>query len=148
MTEILKICLTNKSGFEMKSVFQIDVVKGKGIINDRYFSNNTDRDTQITLIESENIDFYNKFAAVNIPYVDFRRNIITKGINLNNLVGKEFLIGNVRIFGHRLCNPCKYLQDKLEQNNFVKNFLNKGGLRAEILTNGKISIKNKILTIS
>ena len=60
------------------------------------------------------------------------------------MVGKEILIGKVRIKGHRLCNPCKYLQDKLQQKNLVKNLLNRGGLRCEILSNGKIFVCDKI----
>ena len=104
----------------MQDVKTIEVTAKKGIINDRYFSDRSDQDTQITLIEIENIDYINAISNSNIPYIDFRRNIITKGINLNELVGKEILIGKVRIKGHRLCNPCKYLQDKLQQKNLVK----------------------------
>ena len=88
-----------------------------------------------------------KISKTNIPYIDFRRNIITKGIRLNELVGKEILIGEVRIKGHRLCDPCKYLQEKLQQKNLFKNlsyFYKRGGLRCEILSNGKISINDKI----
>ena len=92
----------------------------------------------------ENIDYYNEISNSNIPYIDFRRNIITKGINLNELVGKEILIGQVRLKGHRLCPPCKYLQDKLKQKNLVKNLVNRGGLRCEILSYGKISVSDKI----
>ena len=144
MSEVSKICITKKSGELMQDVKTIEVTAKKGIINDRYFSDRSDQDTQITLIESENIDYYNEISNSNISYIDFRRNIITKGINLNELVGKEILIGKVRIKGHRLCNPCKYLQDKLQQKNLVKNLLNRGGLRCEILSNGKIFVSDKI----
>ena len=128
----------------MQDIDSIEVLANKGIVNDRYFNENNDQDIQITFIESENIDYVNKISSTGIPYVDFRRNIITKGIKLNELVDKEFLIGNVKIKGQRLCNPCKYLQDKLNLENLVKKLVNRGGLRCEILTNGRISVNNKI----
>ena len=75
---------------------------------------------------------------------DFRRNIITEGIRLNELVGSEFFIGNVKVKAHDLCRPCKYLQESLNQKNLVKKLLRKGGLRCEILTNGKIFVGDEI----
>ena len=122
----------------------IEVISGKGIINDRYFDDNNDKDIQITLIESENIDYYNQISNTKIPYVNFRRNLITKGINLNNLVGKDFFIGSVKLRAHRLCDPCRYLQELLVQKNLVKKLLNRGGLRCELLTNGLINVNDVI----
>ena len=147
MSEVSKICITNKSAEEMLDVNTVEVIASKGIVNDRYFNENNDQALQITLIESENIDYYNQISETNIPYISFRRNIITKGIQLNDLVGKEFLIGNVKIKGHRLCAPCRYLQEMLKQKNLVKKLLNRGGLRCEILTDGIISVNNPIKQI-
>ena len=144
MSEVLKICISKNSGEEMQDLDTIEVLADKGIINDRYFNENNDQDIQITFIESENIDYVNEISSTSVPYIDFRRNIITKGIKLNKLVDKEFLIGNVKIKGHRLCNPCKYLQDKLNIENLVKKLVNRGGLRCEILIDGRISVKDKI----
>ena len=147
MSEVSKICITNKSAEEMQDVNTVEVIASKGIVNDRYFNENNDQALQITLIESENIDYYNKISETNIPYISFRRNIITKGIQLNDLVGKEILIGNVKIKGHRLCAPCRYLQEMLKQKNLVKKLLNRGGLRCEILTDGIISVNDPIKQI-
>ena len=150
MSIVTKICITEKSGKEIQEVSSVEVIANKGIVNDRYFKDNNDKDIQITHIESENIDNFNEISKTNIPYIDFRRNIITKGIRLNELVGKEILIGEVRIKGHRLCDPCKYLQDKLKQTNLFNNlaYLHKrGGLRCELITSGKISINNEIKII-
>ena len=147
MSEVSKICITNKSAEEMQDVNTVEVIASKGIVTDRYFKENNDQAVQITLIESENIDYYNKISETNIPYISFRRNIITKGIQLNDLVGKEFLIGNVKIKGHRLCAPCRYLQEMLKQKNLVKKLLNRGGLRCEILTDGIISVNDPIKQI-
>ena len=150
MSIVSKICITPQSGKEIIEVSSVDVVTNKGIVNDRYFKDNNNKDIQITLIESENIDSFNEKSKTNIPYIDFRRNIITKGIELNELVGKEILIGEVRIKGHRLCDPCKYLQDKLQQKNLVKSMTYlymRGGLRCEILSSGIISVNDKIKII-
>ena len=147
MSEVLKICISKNSGEEIQDLDTIEVLANKGIINDRYFNENNDQDMQITFIESENIDYVNEISSTSVPYIDFRRNIITKGIKLNKLVDKEFIIGNVKIKGHRLCNPCKYLQDKLNIENLVKKLVNIGGLRCEILTDGRISVKDKIKII-
>lgn len=147
MAKIYKICITEKFGGEMIDVNSVEVIAKKGIVNDRYFKNNNKEDIQITLIESENIDYFNEKSQTNFPYLDFRRNIVTKGIKLNQLIGKEILIGKVKIKGHRLCDPCKYLHNKLQQNSLLKNMVHlyqRGGLRCEILTNGKIFINDLI----
>ena len=140
MGKVLEIGITNNKGGQIKNVSKIEVLKGKGILNDRKFRENNQKESQITLIEIENINNFNKLYKNNIAPVDFRRNIITENIRLNELVGKEFLVGNVKLRAHDLCRPCKYLQEKLKQNNFIKEFLQKGGLRCEILTDGKINV--------
>ena len=145
MSKVSKLCLTKKSGNEMIEVNFIEVISNKGIVDDRYFNINKEKDTQITLIESENIDYYNKISKTNIPYINFRRNIITEKIKLNELVDQEFLIGDVRVKGIRLCEPCKYLQDLLKQPALVKKLTHKGGLRCEILSSGKIHLNDKII---
>ncbi len=147
MSKVFKICITNKSGEDLKNLDNIKVIANKGIINDRYYNEKNDKDVQLTLIEKENIDYYNNVSENNIPYINFRRNIITSGIQLNELVGEELLVGNVRIKAHRLCDPCKYLQDKLNDSNLVKKLLNRGGLRCEILSDGTIAVDDEIKKI-
>ncbi len=147
MSKVFKICITNKSNDDLKDLNSVELVANKGIINDRYYSDNNDKDVQLTLIEKENIDYYNEISNLQIPYIDFRRNVITTGISLNNLIGKKLMIGNVKVKVHRLCDPCKYLQEKLNDEKLVKRLVNKGGLRCEILSNGKISINDQIITL-
>ena len=147
MSIVSNICITNSSGNKMQEINNIKVIASKGIVNDRYFKDNNDKDTQITLIESENIDYFNKVSGTNFVASDFRRNIITKGIRLNDLINKRIKVGEVNMFVHRLCSPCQYLQDLLSQRNLVKNLLNKGGLRCEALSSGDISIEDKIIIL-
>ena len=144
MSIVSNICITSKSGQQMEVKQSVEVLAYKGILKDRYFNEINDKDTQITLIESENVEYINKSMGTNFLDIDFRRNIITKGIRLNQLVGKKIKIGQVTMKVHRLCDPCKYLQDLLKQKNLVKTLLNKGGLRCELLTDGKISINDNI----
>ena len=134
MAKVVEIGITNSKGNQIKNVNDVEAFEGKGLLNDRKFRDNNQKASQITLIEIENINYFNNKYKINIPPVNFRRNIITENIKLNDLVGK------VKLKAHDLCEPCKYLQDKLKQNNIVKEFLHKGGLRCEILTSGKISV--------
>ena len=140
MGKVIEIGITNIKGDQIQNVNKVEAFKGSGLQNDRKFSENNQKVRQITLIEIENINYFNNISKTNIPPIDFRRNIITKNIRLNKLVGKEFFVGNVKLKAHDLCRPCKYLQDKLKQNNFIKEFLHTGGLRCEILTSGKINV--------
>ena len=140
MGKVFKIGIANIKGNQIQNVNKVEALKGKGLQNDRKFSENNQERRQITLIEIENINYFNNISKTNIPPLDFRRNIITENIRLNDLVGKEFFVGNVKSKSRDLCRPCRYLQDKLKQNNFIKEFLHKGGLRCEILANGKINV--------
>ena len=144
MYSVVNICITSESGKKMESMNSIKVIANKGIVNDRYFKENNDKNNQITLIESENVEYYNKISGTNLIPTDFRRNVITKGISLNILVGKEILIGEVRLKVHDLCEPCRYLQELLGEKNLVKKLLNRGGLRCELLTNGNINVNDPI----
>ena len=100
--------------------------------------------SQLTLIESENIDDYNRRYNLNIDYLDFRRNIITKDIKLNNYIDKKILIGKVEVEVIDLCRPCRFLQEKLNKKNIIKEFLRKGGLRCRILSSGTIKVGDLI----
>ena len=140
MGKVFEIGISKIKGNKIENVNEIEAVKGKGLLNDRKFKENNQKERQITLIEIENIIHFNTISQINILAIDFRRNIITKGIKLNELLEKEFFVGNIKLKAHDLCRPCKYLQEKLKQNNFIKEFMNKGGLRCEILNSGTINV--------
>ena len=146
MPKVIEIAISESSGKVMKNVDSVESIAGKGLINDRHFKEDNKNKSQITLIEIENINHYNQISRTSILPKDFRRNIITKGIKLNELVGSEFFIGEVKVRAHDLCRPCKYLQESLKQKNLVKELLLKAGLRCEILTDGKIFVGNEIKT--
>jgi len=145
MAKVFEIAISENRKGKMLGIPTVKVVAKKGIVGDRHFVENNNEKCQITLIESENINYYNQKFKTSIAYIDFRRNIITSGIKLNELLGKEFFVGEVKVKAHDLCRPCKYLQKNLKQENIIKEFLEKGGLRCEILNNGKISVGDKII---
>ena len=144
MSKVLKLGISSENNKEIKEVVSIEVLVNKGVIGDRHFKDFNDPYCQLSLIESENIDYYNLKYGLNIPYVNFRRNIVTKNIKLNDLVGKTIQVGNIKLKVNDLCRPCKDLQQRLGKSNIIKEFLRRGGLRCEILSSGTINVGDKI----
>lgn len=130
---------------------KISVRAGKGIEGDRYFSNSGKNrsnykgqpDWEITLIEAEVIDAFNQSTGNKFHHSDFRRNLVTRDIRLNDLVGKEFRIGDISFYGVQLCEPCAKLQKRLGVR-ILPDLVNQGGLRAQIRSNGVISMDQAI----
>ena len=148
MSKVFKLGITSNNNKKIEEVESIEVLANKGVVGDRHFDNYNDPYCQLSLIEAENIDEYNLKFGLNIPYLDFRRNIITKGIKLNDLVGKRLLVGNVEVEGIDLCRPCRHLTEMLDQENILKEFLRKGGLRCQILSSSKIKVGDSIKVLS
>ena len=144
MAKVILLGISNFKGGSIIEMNSVEAIKGKGLLGDRKLKENNDKKSQITLIEIENINYFNKISNTSIEPLKFRRNIITEGIELNKLINKEFLIGKVKLKGHDLCRPCRYLQELLGQKNLVKELLQKGGLRCEILSSGKIFVNDII----
>ena len=147
MSEILKIGFAKDHNKEIIETNEINLIAGKGIVGDRHFKDYNDPFNQLTIIESENIDEYNLRYKLSISYLNFRRNIVTKGIKLNNLVEKKISIGSVKLEVIDLCRPCRHLSEKLGRNDIIKEFLRKGGIRCQIINDGKISLNDQIKII-
>ena len=136
----------------MQEVNQMIFEKEKGIFGDRYynqegtFSNKgkTEPDRDVTLIEIEKINEFNDNFNQNITAEDFRRNIVVSNCDLNSLVDKEFQIGNVVLKGIRLCEPCKYLAEKLDNEKVLTEMIHKSGLRAQIIKGGSIEMTSQL----
>ena len=144
MGKIKAINISNLDGENTFYVNQTLLMKNKGIINDRYYENFKKNYEQVTLIESVKIDDFNKKIRKIIDYKDFRRNIITSGIDLNKTINKKIEINNVILRIHELCQPCRYLQKKLGIKNLVSLLAFKSGVRAEIIKTGEISTYDRI----
>jgi len=150
--KIVNLFISQSIESSMKKVNQIVLKEKKGIFGDRYynqegtFSNKgkIEPDRDVTLIEIEKINEFNNEFNQNITDEDLRRNITVSNCNLNDLVGKEFQIGNVVLKGIRLCEPCKYLAEKLNNEKILTKLVHKAGLRAQIIKGGSIDITSQI----
>lgn len=126
----------------MQAVDEVRAVPGQGLEGDRYFNqtgtfSRPQPDRELTLIESEAIEAFSVGVGVQLDQGFSRRNIVTRGVPLNHLVDREFLIGEVRVRGLRLCEPCKHLA-KVAHSAVLPGLVHRGGLRAQILTAGTI----------
>ena len=148
MPEVIKIGITEKNNQKIQEVKTVKVIANQGIVGDRHFKEFNDPFNQLSLIESENIDEYNIKFGLDIPYINFRRNVVTRGIQLNDLIGKKLKVGNVELEGIELCRPCRHLTEMLDQKNILKEFMRKGGLRCQILSSSKINVGDKIEIIN
>lgn len=135
--------VTAQPGARLEEVREVTAQAGVGLAGDRYgtgcgtFSKPEKPDRQITLIESEALDALRRDYEITLTPNEARRNVLTRGVALNHLVGREFRVGAVRLRGLRLCEPCKHLE-ALTQPGVIKGLAHRGGLRAEILTGGVI----------
>ena len=148
MSEVYKLGISINNNQQINEVNSIDVLANQGVIGDRHFKEFNDPYCQLSLIESENIDYYNIKYGLNIRYVDFRRNIVTQGISLNDLIGKKLLIGKAEVEVIDLCRPCRHLTEMLDQKNILKEFMRRGGIRCEILSSAQINIEDEIKVLT
>ena len=144
ISKVFKIGICKKNSQKIDEISEIEVLSGKGILGDRHFRDYNNHKGQITLIEKENIDYYNNKYKTKISYIDFKRNIVIEGIELNSLVKKEIEIGTIKILPHEICKPCLHLEQMVGGKDIIKEFLRRGGLRCEVLISGKVRIGDKI----
>lgn len=124
------------------------LIPGTGLVGDRYALKQgtffkPEPDFELTLIEAEAIEALRREYGVELAPGDARRNIVTRDVPLNHLVGGEFVIGDVRIRGIRLCEPCDHLQ-RVTGKQLIKGLRHRGGLRAQILTKGTIRVGDTV----
>ena len=148
MSIIKKINITAKSEADTFYIEEAYLESNAGIVGDRYYNNYEKPSDQISLIEQEIIEDFEKKINQKIEHKDFRRNVITEGIQLTKLINKKIQIGNEVVLKiHEICEPCHYLQKKLKIDNLVKLLVNKSGVKAEIITSGKIKINDKLIIL-
>ena len=137
----------------MLSVDKVQALPGKGLEGDRYFnkvgtySNESGSCREVTLIEIEAIEALKRDYGTELNPRDSRRNIATRGVPLNHLVGQDFKVGEVRLRGVALCEPCSHLE-KLSLKGVLRGLIHRGGLQAEIVTGGIIRVGDTIGQIS
>jgi hypothetical protein len=133
----------------MRPLEEIRAVPGKGLEGDRYFAGEgtyfDERKTgqDITLIELEAIEALAGEHGIELDPGEARRNVVTRGIGLNDLVGRRFTIGEIECVGRRLCDPCSHLE-RITQPGVLKGLVNRGGLRADIVSGGRIAVGDPV----
>ena len=124
----------------MQRVDEIEAVKGVGLVGDRK-ANHTGNDPipgrEVTLVESESLEMLSRDHGIDLPPGGTRRNITTRGVHLNELVGKTFRVGEVTMTGVKLCEPCEHLQE-LTGKQLIKPLTHKAGIRAMLVRGGFI----------
>lgn len=141
--KLVAIFITNTTGLPMAEVPQAQAIPGVGLEGDRYasgsglYSNTPGTGRQVTLVEAEAIEALNQEENLGLEAIQTRRNLLTRGVPLNHLVGKEFRVGSVTLRGVRLCEPCDYLAG-LTRPEVLPGLVHRGGLRADILSSGEI----------
>ncbi len=148
---VVAIHVAGASGAAMASLDEVEAVAGRGLKGDRYFSDGgpssraREPGRQVTLIESEAIEGAAQEAAVDFRSTDSRRNIVTRGVALNYLLGHEFTVGEARLRGVELCEPCAYMI-KLSGKKVLRSLVHHGGLRAEVVADGTIRLGDAVET--
>ena len=122
-------------------VDSVSALAGKGLEGDRkFFADGAKPGQALTLIEAETLE------AVGLSGAQSRRQVVTRGIRLNDLVGKRFRVGSVECLGVELCHPCKHLE-QMTRPGIIKDLANRGGLNADILSDGRISVGDPIVLV-
>ena len=136
----------------MRSLAEARLVAGVGIPGDRYaekrgtYSPRHHIDRQITLIEHETLEALARDHGVELAPHESRRNLTTRGVALNHLVGRYFAVGECVLYGGRLNVPCRYLEELLGKKVF-KPLINRSGLNARVIAGGTLRVGDVILPL-
>ena len=149
---IESIFVAAEKGSPSIEVGEIQVVTGRGIVGDRHFDKHRVSGQNLTLIEAEEVERFNAIYGQSIKASSTRRNIVTRLVRLNELVGKRFKIGDVVLYGVELCEPCTKLGKVLatadmESKDAIKAWVHKAGLRADVKSGGIIRVGMNVTEI-
>jgi len=120
-------------------VESVAAVAGKGLVGDRHFTDNPGPGNALTLIEAEVLE------DVGLTGAQSRRQVVVRGVRLGDLIGKRFRVGDVECLGVEICEPCRHLQE-LTRPGIIKDLIHRGGLNADILSGGMITVGDEVLS--
>jgi hypothetical protein len=136
------IALASEAEGPMRAVSEAEAIKGRGLLGDRYergagtFSNPKGSGYDLTLVEAEALEELSA-KGVELPTIEARRNLVVRGIALDELIGRRFRVGEVECYGQRRCEPCSHLE-RLTRPGVLRGLVHRGGLRADVLSGGMI----------
>lgn len=138
--KVISISITAVAEDPMQFVDEVRAIPGRGLEGDRYFDHpKMEPKRELTLVAAEAIEAFRSEYQIDFGLDGTRRNVITRGVPLNDLVGKEFWVGDVKARGLQLCEPCATLQ-RLSHPKVLPGLVHRGGLRAQILNEGMIRV--------
>ena len=120
-------------------VESVTAVAGKGLVGDRHYTDNPGPGNALTLIEAEVLE------DVGLTGAQSRRQVVVRGVRLGDLIGKRFRVGDVECLGVEICEPCRHLQE-LTRPGIIKDLIHRGGLNADILSGGMITVGDEVLS--
>lgn len=149
--QIAAIYIAPQAEAPMESIGEARLEPGRGIVGDRYYLGTGTfseqlkglPDSEVTLVESEQVDSFNQETGMSLDYGTARRNIVTTGVDLNRLVGSRFKVGEAVLEGIRLCEPCAHLA-RLVAREVLPALVHRAGLRAKIVSGGIISAGDSV----
>jgi MOSC domain-containing protein YiiM len=150
MGKIISIQITPEANAKLTSVEQVMAVAGQGLEGDRYFyktgtySKKHEPSREATFIEAEALEALGHDYNLELSGVESRRNITTRGVALNHLVGRTFRVGGAVFKGVRLCEPCGHLE-QLTGRLVRPGLVHRGGLRTEIIETGMVSVGDEVI---
>ena len=144
------IHIAAESGAPLTALARVRAVAGKGLEGDRNFGATHKGEAvpqdALTLIEAESIEAVARDLGIELAPGETRRNLTTRGVPLNHLVGQRFRVGGAVALGYELCEPCKHLES-LTNKSLIKPLLHRGGLRAYIVEDGEIEVGAAIVPL-
>jgi hypothetical protein len=142
------IALAAEAEGPMRAVSTAEAIGRRGLLGDRYergegtFSGKGGRGYDLTLVEAEALEELTA-RGVELAPVEARRNLVVRGIALDELIGQRFRVGEVECFGQRRCEPCSHLE-RLTRPGVLRGLVHRGGLRADVLSAGEIRIGDRV----
>jgi MOSC domain-containing protein len=131
---VIAIHIGPEEGAELQAVSSVLARAGRGLEGDRYFhASGAPAGGALTLVEDEVVE------SIGLPLGGTRRQLTVRGVRLNDLVGTHFTVGAVECYGVKLCEPCVHLQN-MTRPGLIKDLVHRGGLRADILSDGVIAV--------
>jgi hypothetical protein len=140
-----------ESGAPMEAAETVEAVADRGIRGDRYFDgvgtfSDSSRDVarDVTFVEAETLDAVGRDYDIEVRAGDHRRNVTTRGVGLNRLVGRRFAVGDAVFEGVELCEPCSYLERTLEREGVREAMVHRGGIRARVVEGGSFGVDDAV----
>ena len=140
------IFLTETHGEVPQTVDRVRAVAGAGLVGNRYFyaDGNAAPGRAVTLIAAEGVEAFVEETGISVAPAETRRNVLTRGIDVNALVGKRFRIGAVECVGVELCEPCAHLES-MTKPGVLKGLVHRAGLNADVLNDGDIAVGDAVI---